>query len=237
MVELNHGIVLYPDWSNSSDFIDTPEQFGTVPLHSATLDDTIKNNITIDPTIKFTGDKKYISNRMGVAAPFLPVYGESESKLFCRLILQMAGKFDENRMANEWCNHVDGNKIFPKLPVYLRSYHKTWERNQRVKYAVENAKDEITKLQELNSTLATVPITIETRNNIEVSQISADQNNEGPQRSNMSIHPMILAPKPLQTAPVTHVNQQLSQHLCVGTVNIRNTDGDLFTNVIKKKAW
>ena len=45
---------------------------------------------------------------------------------------------------------------------------------------------------------------------------------------------MILAPKPIQTAPVTHVNQQLSQHLCVGTVNIRNTDGDLLANVRKR---
>ena len=35
--------------------------------------------------------------------------------------------------------------------------------NQKDKYAVENAKDGITKLQELNSALVTVPLTIEIR--------------------------------------------------------------------------
>ena len=34
LVEKNHGILLYPDWSNASDYKDTSESFGTVALHS-----------------------------------------------------------------------------------------------------------------------------------------------------------------------------------------------------------
>ena len=54
-------------------------------------------------------------------------------------------------MAIRWCNHVNGTTIFPKLPVYLRSYHKIWERNWRVKDATNNAKNGLAKLDELNN--------------------------------------------------------------------------------------
>jgi len=42
-------------------------------------------------------------------------------------------------MAVNWCQHVDGVTIFPKLPVYLRTHHTAWTRNQRVKEAVRKA--------------------------------------------------------------------------------------------------
>ena len=40
-------------------------------------------------------------------------------------------------MAIEWCKHVDGITIFPKLPVYLRNHHTQWTKNRRVKDAIE----------------------------------------------------------------------------------------------------
>ena len=61
-------------------------------------------------------------------------------KLFCQLILEMSGKFDEDKMAKEWCKHVNGKNVFPKLPVYLRTYYKTWERNLRKKKLLKELK-------------------------------------------------------------------------------------------------
>jgi hypothetical protein len=34
LVEKKHGVLLYPDWSNASDYKETAESFGTVALHS-----------------------------------------------------------------------------------------------------------------------------------------------------------------------------------------------------------
>ena len=99
-----------------------------------------------------------------VRCHFLPVDGEHEMRLFCRLILEMQGKFFEYKMAQEWCKYVDGINIFPKLPVYLRNYYKTWERNRRKKDAVEGAKDGVTKLNELNAALVPVPASNNTNN-------------------------------------------------------------------------
>jgi len=46
---------------------------------------------------------------------------------------------DWDKMAVDWCQQVDGATIFPKLPVYLRTHHTAWVRNQRVKEAVRKA--------------------------------------------------------------------------------------------------
>ncbi len=50
IVERNHGVLLYPDWSNASDYKTTREHFGTVAIHSQELADTI-NNIELDQEI------------------------------------------------------------------------------------------------------------------------------------------------------------------------------------------
>ena len=42
LVERNHGVLIFPDWSNTSDYISTLEHFGTVALHSVELADAIK---------------------------------------------------------------------------------------------------------------------------------------------------------------------------------------------------
>ena len=41
LVEENHGILLYPGWSNAEDYACTPEQFGTVALHSEEVSNTV----------------------------------------------------------------------------------------------------------------------------------------------------------------------------------------------------
>jgi hypothetical protein len=43
IVERNHGVLLYPDWSNASDYTMTREKFGTVAIHSPQLAEAINN--------------------------------------------------------------------------------------------------------------------------------------------------------------------------------------------------
>ena len=43
-------------------------------------------------------------------------------------------------MALDWCDKVDGVEVFPKLPVYLRTYYQKVGRIDRIKDAVRSAK-------------------------------------------------------------------------------------------------
>lgn len=40
---------------------------------------------------------------------------------------------DFDKMSIEWCDYVYGTTIFPKLPVYIRSYHPTMLANQFIR--------------------------------------------------------------------------------------------------------
>ena len=243
LVEENHGVLLFPDWSNASDFLSTPETFGTVPLHSNELgaaiaaidvraaaerrgathasrgrgrsrgrsggrdkrgrgrsggrgrgrgratganaappagrgadagpgsppeadgaradvaDGAAADGATAaaEPAIKLTADQSYICRAMGTQLPPLPVHGPAEYKLFSQLALeQQAQGLDDRKMAITWCDHCDGIEIFPKLPVYLRTYHKKFESNARVRDAVQRAERGHRALEALNkATLAT----------------------------------------------------------------------------------
>ena len=151
LVEKNHGVLLYPDWSDASDYKETSESFGTVALHSKELHEALGEVKLANKTLaKFTGEMKYLCRAMGVKVPFLPIHGAAEAKLFTRLVLELP-VFDESLMAIEWCKHVTGTTIFPKLPVYLRMYYERWERNQRIKDAVKSSKTELQLLQHVNN--------------------------------------------------------------------------------------
>ena len=141
LVFLNHGVILYPGWANATDYIDTPELFGTVPLHSAELGERL-SKVTISAAAKknFTPDMVYICNRMDIPAPFLPVDTDDEKKLFRTLVAKQSGVTDFEQMALTWCEKVDGVKIFSKLPVYLRTYSQKVQRIDRIKDAVRSAK-------------------------------------------------------------------------------------------------
>ena len=139
IVERNHGVLLFPEWSNASDFRTTPERFGTVALHSEDLA-VAMTAIDMQTPPKLTRDQKYLCDAMGTKLPLLPVHGKPKFSLFCRLMLQQeTPKFDDKNIAFKWIKHVDGKEIFPKLPVYLRTHHKTWERNNRVRDAIKRA--------------------------------------------------------------------------------------------------
>ncbi|KAG7366762.1 hypothetical protein IV203_029432 [Nitzschia inconspicua] len=100
---------------------------------------------------KLSRDVKFICNSWGVPLPFLPVMRRVKYRLFSQLMLNDKQKFDGNRMSHLWIAHVNGQGIFPKLPVQSKQNHRHWERNRRIKDAMERAKSEI---ELMNSYLA-----------------------------------------------------------------------------------
>jgi hypothetical protein len=156
LLSTNRGFVLFCEWINTTEFAQTAESFGTVPLHSAALGTAIAS-IEVREPFKLTREQSYIAKVMGFSLPPLPVHGEKECALFLRLILQHTShRPDFEQMAVAWCPFVHPSEgIFPKLPVYLRLHHAAYERNVRVRNAVIAAADAMAVLEQLNR--ATLP--------------------------------------------------------------------------------
>jgi hypothetical protein len=151
LVLANHNVLAYPGWTNASDFVDTPESFGTVPLHSAELGAAIAAIVlseTQKKEMKLTREMRYICKSMKVKLPILPVHGEAENKLFSKLVINKQG-IDFDQMSIEWCKHVDGVAVFPKLPVYLRQHHTAWLHNARTRDMVKAAAPGLAALQKV----------------------------------------------------------------------------------------
>ena len=75
-VKRNHDVLLYPDWSNASDYKETAESFGTVALHSRELHEALGEvEIADDVTANFTSEMKYLCRAMGIKVPFLTIQG------------------------------------------------------------------------------------------------------------------------------------------------------------------
>ena len=127
LVQRNHGVLLYPHWSNSTDYKHTPESLGTVALHDERLVRKV-NSINLAKPIKYTGELQFLCKAMGTRIPFTPVISYEEQNLCSRMIVRNK-KNDVSSMIFQWCDNVDGKKIFPKLPVHLHTYYEKWERN------------------------------------------------------------------------------------------------------------
>ena len=133
LVLQNHGVLMFPDWSNTSEFKDTAERFGTIPIHTKDLGDALKAHMKDKLPFKLSCDMKYIAKMTNVPVPFLSVNHPEEKKLFTTLMAS-SKKFDSEQMALDWVKYVDKDKqIYPKLPVYLRSYWKVYEKGLSVK--------------------------------------------------------------------------------------------------------
>ena len=150
-----------PSWPNTADFAATSERFGTVPIHSEVLGKELaklkdkftptgQKQLTAEAIRKFTTDQRFLCLRMGTIAPFLPVYGEKECRLFDSLIRTTCNDLNMDKMAIEWCTHVDGVDIFPKLPVYLRTHYSSWIHSENVRQAVKSAAKGDAALKMLN---------------------------------------------------------------------------------------
>jgi hypothetical protein len=138
---------MFPGWQNVGDYEDTEEGSGTVAIHSSGMDQKLKERVIFlretDPSfkeIRYSQDMKFLCRSMGVEIPFLPVCRPKEIKLFSNIMLDVVNKFDSEKMALLWVDHVDGREIFPKLPVQLRKYHKKWDVNRRIKTGQEAMK-------------------------------------------------------------------------------------------------
>jgi len=157
LVERNHGKPLYPGWTSASDYKDTPESFGTVPIYSQELHNAIEaqreklgTEAVAEMKKKLTPDQQYMCTQTRSWLPFLPLNGKAEFQLFQKLRSNQ-GSFDAEEMAIKWCEHVDGVSIFPKLPVYLRTHHDKWERNQRIQVAVQGHASQQAALDTVNA--------------------------------------------------------------------------------------
>ena len=155
LVLQNHGVVLFKDWSNASDYLETNERFDTVAIHNSDLHVALQEQWdTIDKTkVHLTRDRKYLCECMGINLPFLPFTTEEENKLFARCVLRNDFPTDDDEAVVAWMKYVDGVNIFPKLPVHWRIHKKSFERNQRVRTCNKEAKSGKDKLNELNRTL------------------------------------------------------------------------------------
>jgi hypothetical protein len=151
LVERNHSVLAYKGWSNESDYERTTEAFSVVPIHSDALGSAVSNIAAAKLTgMKLTRNQAFMAKHAGVQVPFMPVHGEGEMKLFTQLIAcSTDAKPDFEQMALNWVKHVDGVDVFPKLPVYLRTYFTTWTRNQAAKNAMAKAKPAAALLQQV----------------------------------------------------------------------------------------
>jgi len=164
LVELNSGIILHPHWSNTSDYVSTPETFGTTRIHDDSLEvaliEQIKNLKLRDAAdfdlVKknLSRDQKYIMKCMGVELPFLPVTTREEKDLFSRLIRQGAS-VGHDALALEWMKHVDGKNIFPKLPVYIRTYLTKYHKSASARKSAAIAESGMAIIKKINSKNAT----------------------------------------------------------------------------------
>ena len=144
--------------SNASDYEPTAEPLGTVPVHSKKLAAAIDNISLSKPLsqFRFTEDQKYLCEKMKTKLPLLPVHGKEECQLFNALVDSQGGKnIDFEEMAIAWCEHVDGEKIFPKLPVYLRTHYNKWMHNRKVQDCVARLATGEARLCELNESFTT----------------------------------------------------------------------------------
>ena len=135
----------------------TNESLGSVPLHDKLLEEEM-GAISIRKDIKFTSELEYLMKAMNVQCPFPPILSDEEKLLFSKMILQYVDPtFDEYKMSRDWCKHVDGVNIFPKLPTHLRTHFDVWERRHNVKKLGRATEAVRLRLKELNSICSLAP--------------------------------------------------------------------------------
>jgi hypothetical protein len=155
MIEGNHGELIFPDWSYTSAFSDTPETFHTVGLQSNELTKAVteKYNSLDKSKIKLTSDQRYLAKQMKVPLPFLPVVTKEEKfkfSLLMKTVEERKIKLDYDQQAILFTDYVDGVDIFPKLPVHIRKYEAKWNRNQMIKEALKKTEK---TMKDLNDNL------------------------------------------------------------------------------------
>lgn len=132
LVWLNHGISMYPHWSNSSHYTATREQMDFVSMQSGQFT-SIVNGLQLSPDVKLTSDMAFLARQSGTILPFLPVCGQDECLHFSTNVNDylQGSTLNDELMALDWCSCSDGITLFPKLPVHLRLHMEKWRRGER----------------------------------------------------------------------------------------------------------
>jgi len=81
--EMNYGARLYPGWSNTCDFVKTPELTTMVALFPAELGEVVRS-LQPQSEIKLTPDQLFFSRRIELPLPFLPIDTSAEKQLSAR---------------------------------------------------------------------------------------------------------------------------------------------------------
>ena len=144
------------------DFDNTPEQFGIVPIHNEELMASLnERTMSIDmKAVSLSSDLRYLAKCQRTLIPFLPVNSKEEKVLYKKLYQQYTreitytGIIDFERFSIDWCASVDGRTVFPKLPVYLRTYFKSFQHTLKIKDAARNVQGEVAMLSQLNKNSA-----------------------------------------------------------------------------------
>ncbi|KAL7508031.1 hypothetical protein ACHAXN_007607 [Cyclotella atomus] len=123
LVYKNHGKLLYPNWTNASDYRASDESFDTSVIHSQQLHDALAQRWDAlsdaeKAKVKLTSDQKFLSQEANVPIPFLPMATIEEYVAYNEYAVN-GMPTDEEEAAVGWCKYVDGINIFPKLPVHL----------------------------------------------------------------------------------------------------------------------
>ena len=228
LVMKNHGLRIYPDLSNTSEYVSTDESFDSIALHSHRLDKAVRERYAeLDSrSIKLTRDQRYLCRVMGTPLPFLPFSGEHEYKAYAKFVIgNVLPKYDEDA-AIGFCPFIDGKDIFPKLPTHMRTHQDQWERNQRVKESVRRAERKNDILLALNKRIAPRCEQKETNTMI------GDNSDESIINLQESIPLVHVPPRkqilPGQMIPIPHPQAIIhtSRAMIVGGVSIENSLGD-----------
>jgi len=163
LVYKNRGFLLFPHWSNSSEYVSTDETFDVVALQSKGVQQALEDRCqVIAPLPKLSRDLQFQCNAMGTPLPFLPFSTTEERMKFSEYVHSLPSPLsanDDKKAAVDWCAFVDGTNIMPKLPCHFRTYIRKWDSNLRSKDLFERSKSGRQKLAELNSIEHAVTIT------------------------------------------------------------------------------
>lgn len=228
-VEQNHNSLVFPGHTNGSDYVDTPEDMGTVPLHDTKLGKAICA-LELPENLKLTADQRYLVRKCGTPLPPLPFHGKDELQKFAKMALSSKVPFNIDSITFEWLKHVNGSTIFPKLPVHFRVKLRQFTRNRQIRDAVKSISPAQRKLRSLNEITA-MPSATQNESETQLfgplasDDIPVPVVNENP----IPVPTMALAPTPRVAAgqridPTPAAQVRTSK-------NVRSTDKK------KRKAW
>ena len=134
----NRGILLYPNVTNSSQYILTNESFDAVALQSFSVHESlkerceeIKDSNGLLPIV--SRDLDCLRRASGSDLPYLP-FSHADERI--RYAEYAKDNFPVDCAAAAICRNryiVNGKTLMPKLPVHIRTHKETFDRNQQVR--------------------------------------------------------------------------------------------------------